>query len=116
MLMALMLKVTNTCSSSVLLIQMSPNTETKLKTKLCGLSPRANYTEQSTLVDEVSVNLCGQKVPCGERDGSLRPYSRFSRPVHPNTYVAKFQQTLTLPFYRVEKINPLYRAFKADTF
>jgi hypothetical protein len=24
-------------------------------------------------------NFCGYRVPCGQRDGSLRPYSRFSR-------------------------------------
>jgi hypothetical protein len=39
--------------------------------KLHGLSPRANYT------DRAIANLCGERVPRGQRDGSLRPYSRF---------------------------------------
>jgi hypothetical protein len=29
------------------------------------------------LVGEVSTNFCGWRVPCGQRDGSLRPYSHF---------------------------------------
>jgi hypothetical protein len=33
-----------------------------------------------TLVGEVIANLCGYRVPCGQRDGSPRPYSRISRP------------------------------------
>jgi hypothetical protein len=41
--------------------------------KLHDLSPRVNY------VGEVIANFCGQRVPRGQRDGSLRPYSRFSR-------------------------------------
>jgi hypothetical protein len=32
------------------------------------------------LVGEVSANFCGWTVSCGQRDGSLRPYSRVSRP------------------------------------
>jgi hypothetical protein len=36
-------------------------------------------TERSPLVDEVTANFCGHRVPRGQRDGSLRPYSRFSR-------------------------------------
>jgi hypothetical protein len=39
--------------------------------KLLGLSPQ--------LVGEASANFCGERVPRGQRDGSLRPYSRFSR-------------------------------------
>jgi hypothetical protein len=35
--------------------------------------------ERPPLVGEVIANLCGQKVPRGQRDGFLRPYSRFSR-------------------------------------
>jgi hypothetical protein len=37
-------------------------------------------TERLPLVGEGSANLCAQMVPRGQRDGSLRPYSRFSRP------------------------------------
>jgi hypothetical protein len=36
-------------------------------------------TERPPLVGEVIANFCGQRVPCGQRDRSLRPYSRFSR-------------------------------------
>jgi hypothetical protein len=45
------------------------------KTKLRGLSSRANYTDRP------------DRVPHGQRDGSLRPYSLFSRP----------EQLLSLP-------------------
>jgi hypothetical protein len=36
-------------------------------------------TEQLPLVSEVIANFCGQRVPRGQCDGSLRPYSRFCR-------------------------------------
>jgi hypothetical protein len=36
-------------------------------------------TERPPLVVEVSADFCGYRVPRGQRDGSLRPYSRFSR-------------------------------------
>jgi hypothetical protein len=53
----------------------------ELLNKLRGLSPRANYTdEQPPLVGELCVNVYGERVPLGQRDGSLRPYSRPSRP------------------------------------
>jgi hypothetical protein len=35
-------------------------------------------TERPPLVGEVSANVYGARVPRGQRDGSLRPYSRFS--------------------------------------
>jgi hypothetical protein len=34
-------------------------------------------TELPPLVGEVIANFCGSRVPRGQRDGSLRPYSRF---------------------------------------
>jgi hypothetical protein len=37
-------------------------------------------TERKPLVGEVSAKLYGKRVPCGQHDGSLRPYSRISRP------------------------------------
>jgi hypothetical protein len=37
-------------------------------------------TERSPLIDEVGVSFCGQRLSRGQRDRSLRPYSRFSRP------------------------------------
>jgi hypothetical protein len=36
-------------------------------------------TERQPLVGEVIANFCRQRVPRGQRDGSLWPYSRFSR-------------------------------------
>jgi hypothetical protein len=36
-------------------------------------------TERPPLVGEVIANFCGWRVPRGQRDGSPRPYSRFSR-------------------------------------
>jgi hypothetical protein len=37
-------------------------------------------TERPPLVGEVSANFFGYRVLRGQRNGSLRPYSRFSRP------------------------------------
>jgi hypothetical protein len=37
-------------------------------------------TEQPPLVGEVSANFCRYRVARGQRGGSKRPYSRFSRP------------------------------------
>jgi hypothetical protein len=45
------------------------------KSKLRGLSLRANYTDRST--GEVSTDFCGLKVPRGQRDGPLRPILGF---------------------------------------
>jgi hypothetical protein len=36
-------------------------------------------TERPPLVGEAIANFCGYRVPRGQRDGSLRPYPRFSR-------------------------------------
>jgi hypothetical protein len=36
-------------------------------------------TERPPLLREVIANFCGWRVPRSQRDGSLRPYSRFSR-------------------------------------
>jgi hypothetical protein len=37
-------------------------------------------TERPLLVGEVSANVCWYRMPCGQSYGSLRPYSRLSRP------------------------------------
>jgi hypothetical protein len=51
-----------------------------VRKNLRGLSPLANYTYRATpFVGEVSDNFCGERVPRGRRDGSVRPYSRFYR-------------------------------------
>jgi hypothetical protein len=36
-------------------------------------------TKRPPLLGEMVANFCGQRVPRGQRDGSLQPYSRFSR-------------------------------------
>jgi hypothetical protein len=52
---------------------------TKKKKELHGLSLRANYTDRATVPCRRSdcQLLCGERVQRGQRDGSLRPYSRF---------------------------------------
>jgi hypothetical protein len=48
--------------------------------KLHGLSPRANYTDQETAACRRSdCQLLRIRVPRDQGDGSLCPYSRFSR-------------------------------------
>jgi hypothetical protein len=50
------------------------------KTKLHGLSPRANYTDRATAACRRSdCQLVRIEGANGQRDGSLWPYSRFSR-------------------------------------
>jgi hypothetical protein len=44
---------------------------------------RTIQIERPPLIGEVSANFCGWRVPRGQRDGSLRPYSRISRPQPP---------------------------------
>jgi hypothetical protein len=39
-----------------------------------------SVTGRPLLVGEVSANFCTYRAPHRQRDGSLRPYSRFSRP------------------------------------
>jgi hypothetical protein len=55
--------------------------QTKKKTKLHGLSPRANYTHRATAACRRSdcQLLLIERVPRGQCDGSLWPYFRFSR-------------------------------------
>jgi hypothetical protein len=56
-------------------------TETHSQYKLLGLSPRRTIpTEETALVGEVNANVCVERVSRDHHDGSLRPYSRFSRP------------------------------------
>jgi hypothetical protein len=56
--------------------------------KLHGLSPRANYTDRATAACRRSdcQLLRIESVPHGQRDGSLWPYSRFSRQEPPLFY------------------------------
>jgi hypothetical protein len=57
-----------------------PKACTKTKTNsMVSVHERTLPTERPPLVGEVTANFCGQSVPRGQRDGSLRPYYRFSR-------------------------------------
>jgi hypothetical protein len=47
---------------------------------MAGVGVRTIPTERQQLVGEVSANFCGYRVSRGQRGGSLRPYSRLSRP------------------------------------
>jgi hypothetical protein len=56
-------------------------TKTKLnQTQWPESAKRTIPTERPPLVGEVSANFCGHRVPRGQHDVSLRPYSRISRP------------------------------------
>jgi hypothetical protein len=50
------------------------------KSSVAWVRERTTPTERPPLVCEVNANFCGWRVPRGQRDGSLRPYSRLSRP------------------------------------
>jgi hypothetical protein len=51
----------------------------KIRNSVAWVCERTTSTERLPLVGEVSANFCGKRVPRGQRDGSLGPYSRFSR-------------------------------------
>jgi hypothetical protein len=46
---------------------------------VASVRERTIPAERSPLIGEVSANFCTQRVSRGQRDGSFRPYSRFSR-------------------------------------
>jgi hypothetical protein len=50
------------------------------KNSVARVYERTIQTERRPLLGEASANPCGQRVPRGQHDVSLRPYSRFSRP------------------------------------
>jgi hypothetical protein len=63
--------------------QLASTGKEKLKIKLncVALVPEQTIlTERPPLVTEVSANFCGYRVLRGQRNGSPRPYSPFSRP------------------------------------
>jgi hypothetical protein len=45
---------------------------------MVSVRERTIPTERPPIVGEVTANFCGYRVPHGQRDGCLRPYSRFS--------------------------------------
>jgi hypothetical protein len=49
------------------------------KNSMVWVRERTIPTERPPLLAEVIANFSGWRVPRGQRDGSLRPYSRFSR-------------------------------------
>jgi hypothetical protein len=49
---------------------------------VASVRERTIPAERPPHVGEVSANFCGCRVPLGQCDGSLRPYSRLSRPVY----------------------------------
>jgi hypothetical protein len=55
------------------------NNNNSNKNSMVWVRERTIPTERPPLVGKVIANFCGQRVPRGQRDGSLRPYSRFSR-------------------------------------
>jgi hypothetical protein len=50
------------------------------KNSVTWVCERTIPTERAPLFGEVSANFCGQRVSRGQRDVSLLPYSRLSRP------------------------------------
>jgi hypothetical protein len=55
-------------------------THTQKVMSLRDLCLQANYTDRAiALVGEVGAKFCGYRMPCDQRDRSLRPYCRFSR-------------------------------------
>jgi hypothetical protein len=58
-------------------IRISHSTQ---KNSVAWVRERTIPTERPPLVGEVSANFCEYRVPRGQHEGSLRPYSRISRP------------------------------------
>jgi hypothetical protein len=75
---ALLLRHTCYCSEEIK--TLTSVMHIKKLNSVAWVRERTTPTEQPPLVGEISTNFCGQSVPRGQRDGSLRPYSRFSRP------------------------------------
>jgi hypothetical protein len=63
-----------------------------INSKLCGLSSRANYTDRC---------LSAKLVPHGKHDGSLRSYSRFSRPETYSIQWNSYSMLLNLAFISI---------------
>jgi hypothetical protein len=83
-------------SGAVLKPSCPQNVNMFKKTKsVAWVRERTIPTERPPLVCEVSANFCVYRVPHGQRNGSLRPYSPLPRPVN----LFKHSQILNL-FYR----------------
>jgi hypothetical protein len=63
-----------------------PTNKSKKINSMVWVRKRTIPAEGPPLVSEVIANFCGQRVPRGQRDGFLRPYSRISRQEPPLVY------------------------------
>jgi hypothetical protein len=70
---------TLTLCKSIVCVINSPYIYKQINSVVCVLK-RTTPTERPPLVGEVNANVCGYRVPRGQRDGSLQPYSRLYRP------------------------------------
>jgi hypothetical protein len=69
-------------------------TKQKKNKSVASVRARTIPTERQSLVVEVSTNFRGQRVLCGQRNGSPRPCSRFSRPTnHDNLRFSVYSTT-----------------------
>jgi hypothetical protein len=68
-------------------------------------------TERPPLVGEVIANFCGLRLPRGQRDGSLRPYSRFSRQepllFYNHTNFVRWNCSEEITYYYTRHLRPL---------
>jgi hypothetical protein len=60
-------------------VHIHMSSESIKKISMVWVRERTIPTERPPPVGEVIANFCGQRVQRGQRDGSLTPYSRFSR-------------------------------------
>jgi hypothetical protein len=89
------------------------------KYSMVWVRERTIPTERPLLVGEVIANLCGERVPRGQRDRSLRLYSRFSRQepllfyqVAPQLYSRGWVDSVPDPllfFWKCRESNPCLR-------
>jgi hypothetical protein len=73
-------EVSNRNSAKHSNVKLIPLKATKITNSMAVVRERTIPTERPPLVIEISVNFSEQRASRGQRDGSLRPYSRFSRP------------------------------------
>jgi hypothetical protein len=64
----------------IIIIKTTTNNNNNNNNSVVSVRERTIPTERSPLVGEDSDNFCGERVPRGQLFGSLRPYSRISRP------------------------------------
>jgi hypothetical protein len=67
-----------TRETEAMVLVLVPNNKTN---SVALVRERTIPIERPPLLGDVSTNFCGLKVSRGHCNGSLRPYSRFSRPI-----------------------------------